>query len=83
MKPMGGAVQPTSDLDLRFRMCWAHLLIRACVFLGFWARGRSRSTPVQRNRPEGSLEPPHPYGLLWRFGPGAVTFKEGHRYLYA
>ena len=35
MMPMGGAGQPTSDLDLRFPLILAHLSILAYVFRGF------------------------------------------------
>ena len=49
MRLMGDVVQPMNDLDLRFSLIWAHLLlvIRAHVFEGLWALGHSCSTLVQ------------------------------------
>ena len=33
MMAMGGVGQPIDDLSIRFPMCWAHVSIRAYVFL--------------------------------------------------
>ena len=50
MRAMGGVGQPASDLNLRFPMFLDHQTLWAYVFLYFGALGRSRLTPVQRNR---------------------------------
>ena len=58
MRRMGGAGQPMGHLDLRFPLLLEHLSIWTYVFQCFWALGRSRSTPVQRNRPTASSSTP-------------------------
>ena len=69
MKAMGGVGQPTNDLSLRFPMLLGHRTLWAYVFQCFGALGRSRLTPVQRNRPEGSKVGPPNCGFSWRLRP--------------
>ena len=83
MRPMGRAGQPMGHLDLRFPTFLEHLSIWTYVFQCFWALGRSRSTPVQRNRPRASKGLPPPGGFFVGNLPWAGAFKEGYRYLYA